>query len=427
MQAFLNWIYNIVVCITLSQTAWWDGDVCRRIGDYEGPYPHSSRFPLHTRGTEIVDKYGQEVQIRAVNWPGHLDYMIPEGLAHQSVDYIAGMIKKMGFNAVRLTFAVQMIDEHLEWQDPEPQKLKNRIKPATYNDIVWNNPWTADAVPLDVFDYVVDSLARHEIMVIFDNHLSKAGWCCAYNDGNGYFGDEYFDTDKWMRALEFMATRYESNPCFVAVSLRNELRNSLDIEKWYLYMSAAAQRVHETNRNVLIIVSGLEFDTNLSFLKDRPMDVLDNKLVHEMHWYLWSYGDWSVPFACKIIKNYFMENAGFLMRKNETYSRPLIVSEFGINLPTYGLYMPEVNYIRCVTDWMHRNQLGFAWWGLQGDYYTRQGIDNFEETYGMLDKTWTSVKNPTFMQEYEFLFRNGPKPKYRKSRYSMRVQKMLGR
>ncbi len=81
---------------------------------------------------------------------------------------------------------------------------------------------------------VVSSLGENGVMVILDNHVSKPGWCCGNNDGNGFFGDAYFDPDVWVDGLTKMATMFAAVPSVVAMSLRNELRgprqNSAD---WY--------------------------------------------------------------------------------------------------------------------------------------------------------------------------------------------------
>jgi hypothetical protein len=42
-------------------------------------------------------------------------------------------------------------------------------------------------------------------MVHLDNHISKAMWCCGTQDGNSWFGDNFFDTDKWIRGWKFMS------------------------------------------------------------------------------------------------------------------------------------------------------------------------------------------------------------------------------
>jgi hypothetical protein len=44
---------------------------------------------------------------------------------------------------------------------------------------------------LQVFDAVAAELAKQEIWVHLDNHVSKAQWCCGADDGNAWFGGGY--------------------------------------------------------------------------------------------------------------------------------------------------------------------------------------------------------------------------------------------
>lgn len=45
----------------------------------------------------------------------------------------------------------------------------------------------ADVI-LKVFDAVAAELAKQQIWVHLDNHISKAMWCCGASDGNAWFG-----------------------------------------------------------------------------------------------------------------------------------------------------------------------------------------------------------------------------------------------
>jgi len=67
--------------------------------------------PLVTSGRWIHDAAGRNVTFAGANWPGATDVMIPEGLQYQSVQTIVSKIKSIGMNTVRLTYAIQMIDE----------------------------------------------------------------------------------------------------------------------------------------------------------------------------------------------------------------------------------------------------------------------------------------------------------------------------
>ena len=64
---------------------------------------------------------------------------------------------------------------------------------------------------------MVDSLVAHGIMVVSDNHISQPRWCCDNNDGNGFFGDRYFDPQEWFQGISLAAQSLKSKAqvCFV--------------------------------------------------------------------------------------------------------------------------------------------------------------------------------------------------------------------
>ena len=75
------------------------------------PFPN---FPFSTDGRWIRDSTGATFTYIGVNWPGAADTMLPEGLQYQSVQTIVGKIKNSGFNSIRLTFAIELIDQIFE-------------------------------------------------------------------------------------------------------------------------------------------------------------------------------------------------------------------------------------------------------------------------------------------------------------------------
>jgi hypothetical protein len=67
--------------------------------------------PFQTDGRWITDASGANVTLVGANWPGHEQVMIPEGLQYLSIAAIVSKFKSLGLNAVRLTYAIQMIDQ----------------------------------------------------------------------------------------------------------------------------------------------------------------------------------------------------------------------------------------------------------------------------------------------------------------------------
>ena len=71
-------------------------------------------LPLSRNDRWIVDANNNKVPFVGINWPGAADTMLPEGLQYQSIANIVQKISQTGFNAVRLTFAIEMVDDILD-------------------------------------------------------------------------------------------------------------------------------------------------------------------------------------------------------------------------------------------------------------------------------------------------------------------------
>lgn len=79
-------------------------------------FPRRALQPLPLKSSDrwILDANGNKVPFVGINWPGAADVMIPEGLQYQSLKTIVSKIADTGFNVVRLTFAIQMVDDILD-------------------------------------------------------------------------------------------------------------------------------------------------------------------------------------------------------------------------------------------------------------------------------------------------------------------------
>lgn len=81
------------------------------LGLTSAAWPNS---PFTTSGRDILDASGAVVTYAGANWPGAADVMIPEGLQYQSVASIVALIKDAGMNVIRLTYAIELIDQIYE-------------------------------------------------------------------------------------------------------------------------------------------------------------------------------------------------------------------------------------------------------------------------------------------------------------------------
>ena len=102
--------------------------------------------PLVASGRWIHDAKGANVTYAGVNWPGAADVMIPEGLQYASIEKIVTGIKSLGMNAIRLTFAIEMIDDikdnggDVRLSAAFNKALGTTKGPVVYNKVLQNNP-----------------------------------------------------------------------------------------------------------------------------------------------------------------------------------------------------------------------------------------------------------------------------------------------
>ncbi|XP_058102018.1 glycosyl hydrolase 5 family protein-like [Magnolia sinica] len=360
-------------------------------------------LPLYTNSRWIVDEDGIRVKLSCVNWPSHLEPMVAEGLNKQPLDKISKKIIAMGFNCVRLTWPLFMVTNDSMGSLTVRQSFQKLGLSDSVAGIQINNPTLLDLTVIQAFQVVVSNLADNSVMVILDNHLSKPGWCCSNTDGNGFFGDTYFDPDTWISGLTKMATMFNGFGSVVGMSLRNELRGPREnVSNWYRYMQKGAEAVHSANPDVLVILSGLNFDNDLSFLSNKQVEVtFSGKLVFELHWYSFSNSkDWEtgdVNEVCGRLTNNVMRKAGFLLGQGW----PLFVSEFGID--QRGTNVNDNRYISCFLGAAAELDLDWALWTLQGSYYLREGIIALDEVYGVLGWDWCQARNSSFLQRISTL------------------------
>ncbi|KAI1505156.1 glycoside hydrolase superfamily [Biscogniauxia marginata] len=379
--------------------------------------------PFVASGRWITDATGGKVTYAGVNWPGSLEAMVPEGLQYQSVEDIVSKIKGLGMNAIRLTYATEMVDQYYDNGESDvtiqrafTDALGQEDGMTLYNRIVTNNPsFDAQTTRLQVYDAIAAECARQEIYVHLDNHISKAGWCCSPLDGNSWWGDTYFDVDNWTRGLSFMADHGKSWPNLMSMSLRNELRipltdtqlasSSYNWEDWYTHVRQGSDAIHSANSEVLIFLSGLDSDKDLSavvqgsdlepgsgkFSKD-DFDGYANKLVLELHAYDNIFG--AGPSDCSVVEDELYD-AGFeALSDDATNQFPVVLTEFGIEQNGTAAQDP---YVSCLLDYVSSQNAGWMIWQLGGSYYIREGTQDRDENWGLLSHDWSDWRAQDFV------------------------------
>ncbi|KAK7400461.1 hypothetical protein VNO78_11669 [Psophocarpus tetragonolobus] len=385
-------------------------------------------LPLSVQKRWIIDDAtGKRVKLRCAHWVAHAKPMLAEGLDKAPLNNISANVAKAGFNCIRLSYATYMFTRYANHTVRDIFHA-NDIS-DTVKAIEKHNPSVLNMTHLQAYEAVVDSLGAHGVMVLIDNHVSLPQWCCSNDDQNGFFGDRHFNTSEWLQGLAFIAHHFKGKPNVFGMDLRNELRGSRQNQHdWYKYISQGAKTIHEVNPDFLIIISGLSFDNDLSFLKKRPLDLnFPNKIVYESHVYSFS-GDtnrWHVQpvnWVCNATIQLFHEQSGFLLSgKNPA---PLFVSEFGYDMS--GGSFADNKYLPCILSYFASVDLEWSLWAFQGSYYYRQGKVGPGELYGVMDDDWKEYRDPKFLQRFELLGRTLQDPRSNASKSNIMFHPLTG-
>ncbi|CAN8105372.1 unnamed protein product [Discula destructiva] len=378
--------------------------------------------PFTTSGSSMIDASGNVVTYAGANWPGAADVMIPEGLQYQSVANIVAKLTEAGINVIRLTYAIELIDQIYENGGVDVSvstALANALGETNgtivFQKILEANPaFGEDITRLEVFDAIAAECAAKEIYVHLDNHISQGTWCCSTGDGNGWWGEEYFPVANWTRGLAYMANHAKSWTALTSMSLRNEPRepsddSTLDLdtynwEYWYTYVKQGAAAINDANQDPLIFLSGLDFDTYLTPVVEKTAltpgievfsfsDFPANKIVLELHNYANSVAD------CASLESSLL-SAGFaaLDTTNPDVNHfPVVLTEWGFAMNDNTTWQEP--YTQCLAEWLPEQNAGWMIWVLAGSYYIRSGTQDYDETWGLLTHDWSAWRNPEYVSE----------------------------
>lgn len=336
--------------------------------------------PLHTEGHRIVDSTGHALRLTSVNWYGfdEKEYVVG-GLDHAPLARIIELIQKIGVNSVRLPWANETLERN----------------PLVQDYAVAANPQFKGKHAMEVMDAVIDALTKAHIMVILDNHVSRADWCCSETDGNGLWYNTNYPEAKWLADWSAMAKRYRGNKWVIGADLRNELRNGA---KWggadpKLDWHAAAERggkaVLSANPNLLIMVEGPNYSTDFRGVDKLAVKLpVEHRLVYSPHAYNNSYGEKDQHYEAR---------AGFLTRMEPGV--PVWIGEMGTcqklncgeNSKWFRLFVRDV---------LEKNaDLGWSWWPLNGTQSS--GVSrkyDAVETYGLLTPDYKGIAAPKVVE-----------------------------
>jgi hypothetical protein len=369
--------------------------------------PPASLYPYTVNDGMIKDASGNLVDMQCVNWPGHMETNLPEGLQFQPLSTIVNHIADSNlYNCVRLTYAVELLSK-LDVTARESFTQNNANDDSGFDlsphiaNFTEHNPNLIDENLGTIFQKTAKALGDSGIAVLMSNHVSKSIWCCGFDDGNGWFNDEFFEPTAWQESLVGVAKLMGNLPNVVALDLRNELRTDQhkrneQIDDFMHYIPDAINAILNGNKDLLVFVSGLSYDNDWKFLDEGRNsqawdDVLVDKkasIVFESHIYSWSpFGTIEPGESCDHLT--FDEMLGWPVKNGF----PMVLSEIGTTIDSFSDPSQDLTWWNCVRDFILEYKQGYAMWLLAGSYYYRAGDMNHPDSFGLLETDFSGYKN----------------------------------
>ncbi|KAK9839871.1 hypothetical protein WJX81_007625 [Elliptochloris bilobata] len=351
-----------------------------------------------------------------------MEALIPEGLARRPLAEIAAQIAELGFNCVRLTYAVETVQLRAQ---PAGDAVTKQLSAGALAGLREHNAWVLNASVWDVFGAAVKALGAQRLMIVADNHVSVAGWCCALDDGQRWFNEPLFPVEPWLDSLQFVAgyaaTQAAAAPewrYLVGFGLRNEvltLEFWRAVPEWYRFMGAAAAAVAGANGGALIVAGGSDSESLLAYIATQPLLPAGapghERLVYGAHFYdgfyvqpLWQLLGEGV--TCALMTGFLDARIAVILNPDLPNTAPVWLSEVGLAVQQYDPAdggADDTRWWRCLRAWMARHDIDWGFWALQGSYYVRQGMRDYNETWGLLTNDWAGVRSAPLVSELRAL------------------------
>lgn len=344
----------------------------------------SLRFspPFKAIGRNVVDSQGETLILKSVNWYGASDVkFVPSGLDSRHRDDIAKLIRRMGFNSVRLPYSDELV-----YSNPQ----------IALDDLAANQD-LAGQKALGVFLAVVSSLTAAGLLVIPNDHITQATWCCGANlcdaswknDHLGPFCRVKQTEDSWIQNWRKIMMPLANNSYVIGADLRNEVRGpwgTLHWSSWAAAAERAAEALLEINPEWLIFVEGVASANHLMGVKDRPITLsVPDRVVYSAHVYAWSGWGELAPYSRRTYESFaksMRKNWAYLLEQNFA---PVWVGEMGTpDWPSKG----DLNYWEHLVMFLKELNVGWAYWAIN----PRKPLENEWESYGLVNDDWETGK-----------------------------------
>ncbi|KAK5015509.1 hypothetical protein LTR16_003345 [Cryomyces antarcticus] len=351
--------------------------------------------PLRTRGRDIVDAHNKRLKLASINWYGGSDELfVPGGLDVRPRRAIAALIRRLGFNSVRLPYSDEMV-------------AKN---PPIPHELLAANPDLFGMRALDVFEAVVTALTDEGVAVIVNDHITNAAWCDGMNLCDSSWKNDQLGPlcrfrqteDDWIAHWETIMARFVNNPHVVGADLRNEPRGLWGTMTWTAWATAAArcgERLLKMQPNWLMIIEGVSSANDLSGVRQQPVRYsVPDRTVYSAHVYSWSGWGSLDPYKGRKYTSFVRameQNWAFILAENIA---PVWIGEFGApDSPNKG----DAHYWKNLMKYLEEVDADFGYWAIN----PRKPHLNERESYSILKDDWETLVDDYRMQDLQRLMK----------------------
>jgi endoglucanase len=352
-------------------------------------------LPLRTQGRWVVDATGARFKFSGASWYGFesADF-VAAGLDRAPLTSLVRLVRQLGFNSVRIPFSNELV----------------QTNPLVNASRLTANPQLVGLRSLEVLDRVIGALAAQGIVVILDNHVSRADWCCSETDGNGLWYAPGYPESTWLAHWQALTMRYLNQPAVVAMELRNELRAANGVtplwgggdplRDWRGAASRASAAIHQLNPALLILVGGLNFGADLGGPYSNPLTLsVPNRLVWTAHDYAWFHTG-AEDYAS--VKTSTGNAWSYLLTQNQPFTAPVVVGEFGTcntSPDCISGSTAQGRWFQSFMQVMADADMDWLYWPLNGTQATgTTRTFGAPETYGVLNASWSGTAMPALLQ-----------------------------
>lgn len=338
--------------------------------------------PLSTRGTQIIDRAGQPVLLRGVNWFGiETEMHAPHGLWRRDYKAMLSQIKRLGYNVIRLPYSIESL-------------RASQITGVDFN--IGSNRDLQGKTPLEAMDIVIQAAEQEGLMILLDSHRLNSNRIPEL-----WYGDGYTETD-WINTWTMLAQRYRNQANIIGADLKNEPHGRASwgtgdqSTDWRLAAERAGNAILAVNPNWLIVVEGVEKNVpgqvlsghwqggNLEGVRRFPVRLSRaNKLVYSPHEYgqgVFNQPWFNEPNFPQNLRSRWETGFNYIATQGIA---PILVGEFGGRQVDRN--SKEGIWQRQFVDFIRQQDLSFAYWSWN---------PNSDDTGGILLDDWQTIDRP---------------------------------